>query len=213
MPIGSAQLEGSLRFVSESIVDDHINSNAAIARSKLALDALKVFGVKLTDFRVWDAVATNLPGTAANDDLALVNGTFATNSPAIQAGDLKAAGATTRYARVFVQLPAEYVSARQAKLRFTAGMVTTAADTSCTLDVQVYESDGDGGISADLCTTSAQSINNLTAADKDFVLTATDLVAGDWLDVRVAIACNDGGTGTAVIPQFGRVQLLCDVRG
>jgi len=213
MAVASPALTGAIRLADDHIVDGHINANAAIARSKLALDVLRKYAIPLTDFRVWDAMHTVLPGTAAADDLALVGGTFGTGSPTIQTSDLKAAGATTQRARVLVRLPAEFQSARQVTLRFHAGMNTTIADTSCTIDVEAYESDFDGGISADLVTTAAQTINSLTSADKDFVLTTTDLVAGDWLDIRVSITCTDAATGTAVIGQFGLAQLLCDVRG
>lgn len=195
------------------ITDTNVSNAAAIARAKLAQDVLKPYPVNLTDLRVWDAMATVLPGTAANDDLGLIGGTFATGSPSIQAGDLKSAGATTRYARFLVALPAEYDSGETVTVRIHAGMVTTVADTSCTVDVQAYESNGEAGISADLCATAAQSMNSLTYADKDFTITPTALVAGDVLDVRVAVTCTDASGGAAVIPVLGSITLLCDVRG
>ena len=78
--------------------------------SVLRQDPLAIFPVPFTSLRVWDAFATNLPGTAATDDLALIGGTFGTSHPTIEAGDLKAAGATTRYARFQVKLPECYDS-------------------------------------------------------------------------------------------------------
>jgi hypothetical protein len=185
----------------------------AIARSTLDQDDLSVFPILLTSFRVWDALHTNLPGTSATDDLGLIGGTFATASPTIQTSDLKAAGATTRYARVEVPLPAEYVAGETVTLRFHAGMKTTVADNTATLDVQAYESDLEEGISADLCTTAATTINSLTMADIDFVITPTALEPGDMLDVRIAVAINDAATGTAVIGIIGSAQLLCDIKG
>lgn len=204
---------GTMTLPASSVTNANVSSAAAIERSKLAQDVLKVYPVNMTDLRVWDAMATVLPGTAANDDLALVGGTFATASPSVQAGDLKSAGATTRYARFLVPLPAEYDAAETVIVRFHAATMTHVADTSCTIDLQAYESNGETGISADLCATAAQSINSVTFADYDFTITATSLVAGDVLDCRVAITCTDAAGGTAVTPTIGKISLCCDVKG
>lgn len=167
--------------------------------------------IPLTDFRVWDSFATNLPATSAADDLGLYGGTFATSAPMIKTYDVKAAGAVTLYARGILSIPENYVAAESVSILLHAGMGTTVADTSATIDIQAYKSNEEGGISSDLCTTSAQSINSLTMADKTFVLTATSLSPGDQLDVRIAVAVNDAATATAVIAQIGAVQLLTDV--
>ena len=97
-------------------------------------------------------------------------------------------------------------------LRLIAGMKTTVASSSCTIDAEVYRSDETGGVGSDICATALQSINNLTAASKDFTITPTSLVAGDMLDVRIAIATNDSATGTAVIGRLIAIKLLSDRR-
>jgi len=185
----------------------------SFARSMLAQENLEIYPIPWTWWRVWDAYHTNLPGTSAADDLALIGGTFATGSPSIQTSDLKAAGATTCYARAMIPLPVEYVDGETVTLRFHAGMLTTVAVTTATLDVQAYESDSEAGIGADLCATAATTINSVTLADKDFTITSTSLAAGELLDVRIAIAINDAATGTAVIGIIGSAELLCDVKG
>ena len=179
----------------------------------LKQDALAIFPIMLTSLRTWDAFATNLPGTAATDDLALIGGTFGTAPPTISAGDLKAVGATTRYARLQMQLPECYDSGETITLSISAGMVTTIADTSCTLDIECYKLDKITGISADLCTTAATTINSLVFGAKTFVITPSGLVAGDVFDVRVTIACTDAATGTAVTPTIAAIDLLADIRG
>lgn len=171
------------------------------------------FAIDLTRLRVWDAFATNLPGTPATDDLGLEGGTFGTSPPMVTAGDLKAAGATTRYARFQVQLPECYEDGETVTLSFHAGMTTTIADTSCTIDVECYKIDKEGGIGSDLCSTGATTINSLTFGPKKFLITSTALVAGDVLDVRVAIACTDAATVTAVTPKIAAIDLLCDIKG
>lgn len=180
----------------------------------LALAELQAFPIKLTDFRVWDAMQTVLPGTPATDDLGLVGGTFGTATPTLRTEDLKTAGATNNRARVLVQLPWDYVAGQSVTLRFKSGMITTVADTSATLDCEVYklQDDPDDAIGSDLVATSATTINSLVFANIDFALTATALSPGDVLDVRISTAVNDGGSGTAVIAGISSAKLLCDVR-
>lgn len=179
----------------------------------LKQDANAIFPMMLTSLRVWDAYSTNLPGTAATDDLALIGGTFATAPPTISAGDLKNAGATTRYARFQFQLPECYDSGETVTLSISAGMATTIASVSCTVDVECYKIDKITGIGSDLCATAAITINSLVFGAKDFTITPSGLVAGDTFDVRIAIACNDSGTGTEVTPTIAAIDLLCDIKG
>jgi len=165
-----------------------------------------------TAWRIWDNVVAPLGATAlSDDDLLMTGGTFGTDPPCIQAGDVKAVS-KTRYARCQVVLPWDYVAGQTVTLRLHAGMVTTVAGTSCELDVVAYESDEELGLSADLCATAAQSMNSLTFADLDFVITPTGLVAGSLLDIRIEIASVDAATGTAVIPTIGAAKLLYDAR-
>ena len=203
----------TINATSASITNAMCTSTMELARTKLAQDTLQPFTIPLTQFRTWDALATNLPGTPAADDLGLDNATFGTGSPHLTAGDLKAAGATSRYARVHVPIPIEYDDGQTCNLRVHAGMLTTVADTSCTVDIECYRSDEETGISADLVTSSATTMNSLTFADIDFTITPTTFVSGDTLDIRLTIACNDAATGTVVEPVIGAVQLICDVRG
>lgn len=193
-----------------------LSASAAIARSKLAQDDLKAYPVPLVTGRVWDAIHTVLPTpTAANDDLGITVGTWGTNPVYLSTGDVKGLGAKNYYAVYEIPLPAEYVDAQTVNIRVSAGMQTTVCDGACTVDITCYEATGASatGISADLCTTAAQDMKNLTAANKDFTITATDLVAGDMLNVRVHIAVTDGATGTAVIANIYSIKLLCDVKG
>jgi len=210
--ITSSFLDGVLRRIPGWLVNDDINNAAAIARSKLALDSNKPYTVNLTDLRVFDAFQTNLPGTAASDDLALIGGTVGTHGPVIRTSDAKATTVTQK-ARFLVRIPAEYVAAETITLRLHCGMNTTASDGTATVDVEAYQSDLEGGVSADLCATAAQSINDLTDADKDFVITSSSLEAGDVLDVLITVAITDAASGTAVIGQIGGITLLADVKG
>ena len=194
-----------------TVTNASIGATANIVRSKLVQET-KTFDIPFEKWRVWDAFETALPGTSANDDLALIGGTFGTNTPMIKSRDLKTLS-TSLYARTTVVLPAEYDAAQTLTLRAKAGMQTTVAGTSCVIDFQVYKSDGEGGLGSDLCATAAQSINSLTFANKDFTITATGLANGDKLDIRMTITVVDGATGTTVTAAVGAVQLLAACRG
>ena len=187
----------------------------AVAKANiLALAELQAFPIPLTDFRVWDALQTPLPGTPATDDLALIGGTFGTATPSIRTEDLKTAGATNKRARVLVQLPWEYQAGQSVTIRLKAGMITTVADTTATIDVEAYklQDDPDDAIGSDLVSTAATTMNSTTFADIDFVVSPSGLSPGDILDVRITMAINDGAGATAVIGGLTSAKLLCDVR-
>lgn len=187
------------------------DSAVAPARSSLVQDDDQPYPIELAALRVWDAPQTNIPGTPASDDLGLIYNTFGTAPPSVETGDLKAAGATTRRVGFQFQVPPEYVAGQSITLRLNAGMKTTVADTSATIDAEVHRN----GAGADLVATAAQSINSLTAANKDFVITPTTVVPGDILDVRVSIAVNDAATATPVIGKWNIAAsaLLLDIKG
>lgn len=184
-----------------------------IPRSDLVQDSLAAYAIPWGSWRVWNAYQTVLPGTSASDDLGLYGGTFASASPSIQTYDVKNAGAVTLYARTMLWLPPEYDAAQTVTLRFYAGMLTTVASATATIDAECYKSDNAAGIGSDRVTTSATTINSLSLANKDFTVTSSGLSAGDILDLRVAIAINDSATATAVIGIIGAAYLLLDIRG
>ena len=202
---GDALIQGNLTVT---------GTKPPVLRSELVQDNEAEYDIPFESWRVFDAYQTSLPGTSASDDLGLYAGTFGTSTPAIKTYDLKNAGATNVRARFRVQLPPEYVAGETVKIRFYAGMETTVASASATIDVEAYKTAGDGLVSgSDLVTTSATTINSLTLANKDFLVTATALSPGDWLDCRVTIAINDSATATAVIGKIGKASLLLDIKG
>lgn len=187
--------------------------NGSLNRSKIAQDELANFPVLFTDFRVWDAMQTVLPGTAATDDLALIGGTFGTNAPMIKSRDFASNGTPeSSYARAIVPIPPEYDDGQTLQIRIRAKM-ETVSDTTATLDVEAYKFDGDGAVGSDLCATSAIDINSASWADNDFTITATGVVSGELLDIRVAVTVEDGATGSGVIVDISEISLLADIRG
>jgi hypothetical protein len=203
---GNISIAGSLR------VDGSI-SPAKAKSDILAQAELQPFPIPLTSFRVFDAMETLLPNPGLTDDLGLYYGTHGTDTPSLRTEDLGEADATNNSARVLVQLPWEYIAGGSVTLRFMAGMITAVADTTATLDCLVYkqEDDPDDAIGADLCSTSATTMNSLVFAAKDFVITPTGLSPGDILDVLITTALNDDTTAI-VIGAISWAHLLCDVR-
>lgn len=202
-----------LQIGAGEIRDYHLSDAAAIQRDKMAQRTLATFNVPLTQARTWDALATNLPGTGATDDLGLYTGTWGTDAPYIGTGDVAMAGATTRYCALFVPVPHDFETGETLLLSLWAGMKTTIADTTATVDVEAWRIDKDGTLgAADICTTAATSINSLGALEKQFTLDTATITAGDALYIRVAIAVNDSATGTAVIGGVWAIDLRADLR-
>jgi hypothetical protein len=154
-------------------------------------------------------------GTSATKTLDLVGGTHGTNAPSLQTPDFGGNGAATAYyARGEFQLPAEYVAGQSVEIRIHAGMLTTVADQSCTVDIEVYKSDEDETSTGDLCADAAttDNMNALVFADIDFTITPTTLSPGDLLAVRITVTADDDGDAGVMKACIGSVQLLCDVR-
>lgn len=172
-----------------------------------------ILGLPFESWRKFSDLAALL-GTAASSDLGLVSNTPGTTQSYIWAGDLKNAGATTRKMRRHICLPQDYVTGGTLTLRFSAGMVTTVASSTATIDVEAWRLDRDDTApGSDICATSATTCNSLTFADKSFTITPTTLAAGDWIEIVVALAVNDAATGTAVDAAIAAAELLYQQQG
>ena len=183
-------------------------------RSSLTQDDFAVMQLPLERFRVWDAIATTLPGTSATDDLGFITGTFGTAPPYVGTGDVKNT-TITRYARIGFCLPPEYVAGQSVRVNLYAGMITTISSGVATVDIEAYKmaQDGTTGMGSDLCSTAATTIKSLTFGDKPFDITATTLSPGDWLDIRVTINIVDSATATAVIGAILAAEMHLDIKG
>jgi hypothetical protein len=180
-----------------------------VDRDNLNQDDLQPYSFPLSNVRTWDSMAVNIPATAGNDDLGLVTGTLGTHAPTLQSGDSKAA-TTNRYAGFQVPVPVEYVAGETITFVVNAGMLTTVSDDAALLDLEVYR---EAAPTVDICATAQQSINDLTAADKSFTITPTDVVPGDMLLCRVKIGIVDAATGTAVIGKINSIVSQFDIKG
>lgn len=187
-------------------------SPTAVARASLGQDDLAPYAIDLTAARVHDARQTNLPGTAANDDMAIITGTPGTDAPTLQGVDFGGTSTDEKCAFTF-RLPPEYVSGETITLRVKGAMLTTISDGTATVDAEVWVQDGNGAVGSDICATAAQSINSLTPANKDFTITPTSRVAGDVLQVRLSFGGSDTGNVGVMIPEISDVRFLLDIKG
>ena len=184
---------------------------AAIGSTRLtwAQEDLKPYPIVISKFRVWDAPSTVQPASASSDDLGVIAGTFGSSAPILKTSSAKntTIGQKTRFQ---FEVPPEYVPGETITLRVNAGMMTSVANTSCTLDAEVVRQ---AEPSTDICATNAQSINSLTAVNKDFTITPTYVVVGDILDVVLTIAATDSQNSVEVYGAINSVTMLLDIKG
>lgn len=165
------------------------------------------FDVPLGNARVHDAIQTNLPGTSATDDLALLGTDYAY----LGTGDVMNSS-VTRYARLTdVIIPYSYVDGETLDVLVWAS--AQVATVSATVDCECFLQDGTGTASSDLCTTAATTCNSATAAAKTFNITAASLAGGCRLNLRLALIVNDTGGGDACVAKITRVQIRCNTKG
>ena len=129
--VNGAIIPTSLTLPANAVVNASVDANAAIARTKLAQDALKKYPIDPGSLFVWDAPATKLPGTSSSDDLGFYAATFGCAAPLVRTFDVKNTTTTCR-ARILIPLPAEYDAGETIQVRVSAGMVTTVASSSAT---------------------------------------------------------------------------------
>lgn len=174
---------------------------------KVSSAATAEYPLPITSAKVHDAMATNLPATAANDDMAIITGIPGTDAPTLQGVDFGGTSTDEKCAFEYI-LPPQYRAGSPVTIRLRAAMLTTVSDGTATVDVNVYKPTANGAVGADLVETAAQSINSLTPADKDFVVTPTGFVAGDRLIIRLAFAGSDTGNVGVMIPEISKASIL-----
>jgi hypothetical protein len=174
---------------------------------EVASSATAEYKLPLTKAKTHDAMATDLPAAAADDDMGLITGTPGTDAPTLQGVDFGATTSDEKCAFEFV-LPQEYRAGSAITLRAKAGILTTISDGTLTLDVECWKDAGDGTVGSDICATAAQDINSLTMANVDFTITPTGVVPGDKLIFRLSFAGSDTGNLGVMIPEIQNVAAL-----
>jgi hypothetical protein len=206
----------TLRIPDDVIIEGSLKVQGPLPeypRASLAVDYLQPHPLPVFQWRKTTAFDANLPATSSGTDLGLYTGTHGTSAPYIATSDLKTAGATTRTARTLFQIPANYVAGKGVQIRLAAGMITTVADTSATINVDVRRIARDGTAGANLNAAAAVTINSLTLSDKTITLNAATLAPGDYLDIKATIVVTDAAGVTAVIATIALAEVLCAIQG
>lgn len=115
-----------------------------------------------------------------------------------------------------IVLPDNYVAGGDVTIRLPVAIIKTAAavDNASSIDISAYEQT-QGAVGADICATAAQVFAAVdTWYNKDFVITATNLVAGDTLNVVITsiIVDSEAGGGTLRL-NLDTPKVLLDVKG
>jgi hypothetical protein len=182
-----------------------------MARSGLVQDDLQPYPIRAEDWFLFDStIHAPLGATALSaDDLMFTLGTLGATAPKLTATDFGGTSATQK-ARYRWVVPVEYVAGQTLNVKVTGLTGTTIADTSSTVDLNVYRQ---AAPSVDICATAAQTINSLTAVDVTFTLTPTNVVPGDILDILLTYAGVDAGNLGVIAPAITDVVILADIKG
>ena len=164
--------------------------------------------IPLVAFGIAD-LSASLPSAADGTTLGHIAGIFGAASSYLIGSDVGGTTAT-EITRIILPIPSDNNDGGALTIRIHAGMLTTVADDVATVDIVAYKSDEEAGISADINSTGAQSINSVTLADKDFVITPTGLVPGDLLDIQITVIATDAGDLGVMTAIIGAVKLLYD---
>ncbi len=123
-----------------------------------------------------------------------------------------ASGASvTNLARFELVVPPEYIDGDPITVRVRC-RESAASTVGATINLEAHESDGGGGVGADICATDPQDIDT-TFTDYDFTLTPTNVVAGDVIDCELTMVVNDTGGSVGAVGQIGKVTVLPGVIG
>lgn len=182
-----------------------------VDRADLVEDALQPYGISIHDLRQTTGIPLVAAETAGNFDITYGTNTIVANG--------EVTDNETEVSVVWFQfvLPPEYVAAGDVSIRLPAALIATGSPTNngSTIDVAVYEQ-ASGAVGSDLSTTTAAA--TFAALDtwynKDFVITATDLVAGDILNVKItaSVIDSEAGAGTIIL-NLDPPRVLLDIKG
>lgn len=181
-----------------------------IGRSELVEDALAVYGVPVGDLRQTTGIGLAASETAGNFNVSVSGNVI------VAQGEITDNETETSVVQFTFTLPPEYVAAGDVRVRLPVSLVKTAAavDNASSIDCSAYKQ-ANGAVGADLVSTAAQTFAATdTWYNKDFVIDASGLVAGDRLNIVVtaAIVDSEAGGGTLRL-NLGEPKMLIDVKG
>ena len=177
-----------------------------LTRADLTEETLVAYGIPVNQIMAADGAPLGVTETAG--DFFLNLGTNFMNLRGEEANN------ETETSVGYIQfiLPPEYVAAGDVKIRFRCQLDGAGTDNSSTLDVEAFEM-ADGAVGSDICATAAESFAaKSTYYNKDFTITATGLVAGDILVIKVTVAVIENASA-ALAFYSDPPKMLLDIKG
>ena len=109
-------------------------------------------------------------------------------------------------------LPPNYVAGGDIQVRLKCANIGAGTQTSCTLTIKAYKSDGNGVVGSNLGPSDQTHSVKTTWYTKDFVITPTGLVAGDTLNIELTVVNIESASGNLVWT-CDEVAMLLDIQG
>jgi len=191
-----------------SIVNADIAADAAIARSKLALEAGTRFQIPFASMRGLDF----LPLT----DTAGANGFgIEWSSSLLLIGEVVANTTTTNYGLIEFVLPPGYEAGSNITLAFRAryrDTVGTPVVGTTTIDAEAYLVSVDGVVGSDIVSSSAATLTD-AFAEHTLTITGTGLAVGDRLLIQIATTIQETDDDGSLIAEIGSVEMRLSIRG
>ena len=202
---------GTDEILDATITTTDLSATAGVLRTQLAEDALQPYPVPLTSLRAADLGALVVSETAGDHYIVV------STADIILRGEVADDETEASVSYFQIPLPPGYVAAGDVTITVTSKTAVVAAGgatNGSTIDLEVFEiNQTTGAAGSDIGATAAQAINGTAAADT-FTVTATNLVAGDILNVRLTTSVieNDGSTGTIQAEVYS-IVLKADIKG
>lgn len=182
------------------------NTFSSVPRASLAEDALQAYGIPVNQIMAADGAPLAVAETEGDFFLSL-----GTNTIQLR-GEEAISETETSVGYILFVLPPEYVSAGDVNIRFRCQLYGAGTNNGSTLDVSAYEQ-ADGAVGADICATDAVTFAaKATYYNKDFTITATDLIAGDILLIKITASVIESAA-SALAFYSDSPKLMIDIKG
>ena len=109
-------------------------------------------------------------------------------------------------------LPPNYVSGGGIQVRLKVNNIGPGTQTSCTLTIKAYKSDGNGGVGSNLGPGDQTHALKANWYTKDFVIDESGLVAGNTLNIELTVINIESATANLVWT-CDEVAMLLDIQG
>lgn len=173
----------------QKYVEDHEGRLQDVVAGTATATATSTLAIPFPLFRkdgAWLTVVDAAPGSS-------LLGLAATTAGVNLVGNAVSGTTTSDYAQVTFAIPQDYKAGGTLTIRVRAKWTTTLLTVSSKVDVECKVA-ADGSLGSDICTTAAQQVTT-SFAEYSFTITPTGRVAGEILNVRVALLGDDtGGT-------------------